>query len=244
MTHLYLIRHGQAISAIENTVGNTELSPLGIKQAERLRDRLAATGEIAADVLIASTMLRAKQTAEILAPALGLPIIFDDEVQEMRDGVPEDLKRISVEEYRERFNSVPFDQKPFIQVLPSSETWVQFMLRAATALNRITHEHEGKTIVIVCHGGIVDCSFITFFGMSSLQFPQAYFDTHTTSIPHWYQSSLEDQPPAWVLACYNDVMHLRAMDTPVKIPWESIARKPALGADQARTPTETEKKTI
>src|SRR5438105_1447310 len=127
MTHLYLIRHGQAVSAVENTVGNTELSPLGIKQAQRLRDRLAATGEIAADVLIASTLLRAKQTAEILAPALGLPIMFDDEVQEWRDGVPADLRKISVEEYKERYNSVPFDQKPFIQVLPSSETWVQFM---------------------------------------------------------------------------------------------------------------------
>ena len=185
MTHLYLIRHGQAISAVENTVGNTELSPLGVRQAEHLRDRLAATGEINADVLIASTFLRAKQTAEILAPALRLPIIFDDEVQEWRDGVPEDVKKISVEEYRERFNSVPFDQKPFMHVLPSSETWVQFMLRVATALNRITHEHEGKTIVIVCHGGVVDCSFITFFGMSTLQFPQAYFATHNTSITHW-----------------------------------------------------------
>lgn len=244
MTHLYLIRHGQAISAVENTVGNTPLSPLGVKQAERLRDRLAATGEIAADVLIGSTLLRAKQTAEILAPALGLPIIFDDEVQEMRDGVPEDLKMISVEEYRERFDSVPFDQRPFIQALPSSETWVQFMLRAATALKRITYEHAGKTIVIVCHGGIVDCSFITFFGMSTLQFPQAYFNTHNTSITHWYKSSLEELPPAWVLERYNDVMHLRDIDSPVRIPWKDIARKPAVGPDEAKAPTEAKKEII
>jgi len=242
MTHLYLIRHGQAISAVENTVGNTELSPLGIKQAKRLRDRLAATGEIAADVLIASTLLRAGQTAEIVAPALGLPIVFDDEVQEWRDGVSENLKKISVEEYKERYNSVPFDQKPFIQALPSAETWVQFMLRAATALNRIIHEHEGKTIVIVCHGGIIDCSFITFFGMSTLQFPQAYFDTHNTSITHWYKSSIEDRPPAWVLERYNDVMHLRDIDAPVRIPWKDIARKPAVGADQAKVPTEAKER--
>ncbi len=218
------------------------MSPLGVKQAERLRDRLAATGEIAADVLIASTLLRAGQTAEIVAPALGLPIVFDDEVQEWRDGVSENLKKISVEEYKERYNSVPFDQKPFIKALPSAETWVQFMLRAATALNRIAHEHEGKTIVIVCHGGIVDCSFITFFGMSTLQFPQAYFDTHNTSITHWYKSSIEDRPPAWVLERYNDVMHLRDIDAPVRIPWKDIARKPAVGADQAKVPTEAKER--
>jgi len=240
MTHLYLIRHGQAISAVENTIGNTGLSPLGIKQAQRLRDRLAATGEIAADVLIASTMLRAKQTAEILAPALGLPIIFDDEVQEWRNGVPKDLEKMNLEEYREKYNAVPFDQKPFFQMVPSAETWVQFMLRAATALNRITHEYAGKTIVIVCHAGIVDCSFITFFGMSTLQFPQARFDTHNTSITHWYKSSSTERPASWVLECYNDVMHLHDIDSPVRIPWKDIARKPAVGADGAKTPTEVE----
>src|SRR3954453_17465338 len=114
MTHLYLIRHGQAISAVENTVGNTRLSPLGIKQAERLRDRLAATGEIAADVLIASTMVRARETAEIIAPALGLPIHFDDEVQEWR--FPED-EALNVDAYIELFKKVPYDQKPFFQLI-------------------------------------------------------------------------------------------------------------------------------
>src|SRR5438270_8356514 len=118
MTHLYLIRHGQALSAVQKTIGNTELSPLGIKQAEHLHDRLAATGEIAADVLIASTMLRAKQTAEIVAPALGLPIIFDDEVQEWRAGEPGDLQKVGVQEFRGRYNAVLFDQRPFFQTVP------------------------------------------------------------------------------------------------------------------------------
>src|ERR1700692_1081238 len=128
MTHLYLIRHGQAISAVENTVGNTRLSPRGVRQAERLRDRLAATGEIAADVLIASTLLRAKETAEIVAPALGRPIIFDDEVQEWRDGEAENF---TVEEYQAQFEAVELEQKPFFQVVPRAESWVQFVLRVS-----------------------------------------------------------------------------------------------------------------
>ncbi len=89
-TNLYLIRHGEAVVNVKPIVGDmrgdTGLTPLGVTQAERLRDRLAATGEISADVLIASTMPRARQTAEIIAPALGLPILWDDDVQEMRSG--------------------------------------------------------------------------------------------------------------------------------------------------------------
>src|SRR3979490_597843 len=103
MTHLYLIRHGQAMSAARNTLGNTGLSPLGRTQAERLRDRLAATGEIAADVLISSTLARARQTAEIIAPALGLPILVDDEGHELGDGASEGMH---VEEYRKKYGEV------------------------------------------------------------------------------------------------------------------------------------------
>ena len=66
---------------VAGPLGDEGLTERGRLQAARLRDRLAATGEIAADVLIASPLARARQTAEIIAPALALPIIFDDDVQ-------------------------------------------------------------------------------------------------------------------------------------------------------------------
>ncbi len=237
MTHLYIIRHGQAISAAQHTVGNTQLSPLGILQAERLRDRLAATGEIAADVLITSTLLRARHTAEIVAPAFGLPVIFDSEIEEWRD--PEEAEGQSEQKYGAAFRDTPPDQKPFFQFTPTSESWSQFMLRACTALNRITQEHEGKTIVLICHGGIVDASFLFFFGLSTLQFPQAFFNTRNTSITHWRKTSYVNAfPPAWVLQKYNDTMHLRDIDTSARIPWEGLRTQPVTGTDKPQTPTE------
>jgi 2,3-bisphosphoglycerate-dependent phosphoglycerate mutase len=237
MTQLYLIRHGQAISAARNMLGNTGLSPLGIIQAERLRDRLAASGEIAADVLIASTMQRAKETAEIIAPALGLPLLFDSEVEEWRDG---EAGNWTTEEFKARFNPVEAVQKPYIQIAPGAESWAQFMLRASTALNRITTEYAGQTIVIVCHGGIIDCSFIAFLGLSILHLPRAFFNTHNTSITHWYRGSFEDLPTSWLLESYNDVMHLRDIGAQASIPWRGLAVKPVIGKEQAHVPTEAE----
>ncbi len=239
MTHLYLIRHGQAISATQNTFGDTGLSALGIRQAERLRDRLAASREIAADVLIASTFLRARETAEIIAPALGLPIVFDDAVQEWRDGITGD-NSISVEEYTAGFYAAPLDQKPFFRPTLNSETWVEFALRASAALNRITQEYAGKTMVIVCHGGIVDCSFIYFLGLSALNFPRILFATHNTSITHWYRGLLGNLPESWILERYNDTMHLRDLNSEARIPWQQIAARPALDGDQAAVPTEAQ----
>ena len=238
MTQLYLIRHGEAISAVEQTIGDTSLTPLGIKQAERLRDRLAATGEISADVLISSTFKRARQTAEIIAPALDLPIVFDDEVQELRDGAAEGMR---FDEYRKKFGRVDFDVNPFKHVAPGGENWGEFMLRVSNALYRITHEYEGKTIVIVCHGGIIDGSFLYFFGINTLQLPRAGFDTHNTSITAWEKMTTPyDKTPRWRLKIYNDTFHLRDLNSPVRIPWKEISAQPATGADQPAVPLETE----
>jgi 2,3-bisphosphoglycerate-dependent phosphoglycerate mutase len=240
MTHLYIIRHGQSISVNREDIGDPGLTALGVKQAERLRDRLAASGEIAADVLISSTMLRAKLTAEIVAPALGLPIIFDDEVQEQRPG---DALNMTEDEFREIFGAVAFEQKPYFRLAPGAETWVEFTLRAGTALQRITREHEGKTIVIICHGGIIDAAFLLFLGLSSLQYPQILFDTHNTSITHWYREANDwveelNLPVSWILDYYNDTMHLRDLDSPVSIPWKQIAAKPVTGIETSMAPTE------
>ncbi len=235
MTQLYLIRHAEAIAAVENTIGDTGLTPLGITQAEHLRDRLAATHEIAADVLIASTFLRAKQTAEIIAPALGLPIIWDDEVQEMRPG---EAANMSVEEAQAKFGRTDFEKTPFQQVAPGGENWGQFLLRVGTALDRITRQHADKTIVIVCHGGIIDSSFLYFFNIGTLQMPPVRFYTHNTSITHWQKKPFYNRSPHWRLVKYNDDMHLRDIDSTIRIPWEQIYARPKTGADQPQTPSE------
>jgi 2,3-bisphosphoglycerate-dependent phosphoglycerate mutase len=237
MTNLYLIRHGEALGAVHDIIGDTALSPLGIIQAERLRDRLAATGEIAADVFISSTLVRARQTAEIIAPALGLPIVFDDEVQELRDGAAEGMH---VEEYRAKFGEVNFRETPFRQVAPGGENWGLFVLRAATALDRIIREYEGKTIVIVCHGGVIGVSFLYFFGIDTLQYPQAGFDTGNTSITHWAKRSFSGRPTRWRMVSYNDDMHLRDIRSTVRIPWRAISATPAEGAEQPVVPLEEE----
>jgi probable phosphoglycerate mutase len=237
MTNLYLIRHGEALGAVHDLIGNTALSSFGILQAERLRDRLAATGEIAADVLISSTLKRARQTAEIIAPALGLPILFDDEVQELRDGAAEGMH---VEEYRATFGEVNFRETPFRQVAPDGENWGQFVLRVTTALDRIIRQHEGKTIVIVCHGGVIGVSFLYFFGIGSLQYPQAGFDTDNTSITHWARRSVSGRSARWRLICYNDDMHLRDIQSTVRIPWKALSATPAEGAEQPVVPLEEE----
>lgn len=211
VTHLYLIRHGESFANVEPIIGGMRgdkgLTPRGVAQAQRLRDRLATTGEIVADVLIASTLPRARQTAEIIAPALGLRVTLDDEVQELRPGEADGL---TIEQLRERYGRADFESIPYRPLAPGGESWASFLVRAATALNRIAEEHAGKSIVIVCHGGVIDGSFQAFAGVNLLV-PRAFdFATENTSITHWQWRAAHGRAPRWRLHAYNDAAHLAA----------------------------------
>jgi probable phosphoglycerate mutase len=216
VTHLYLIRHGEAISNVEPIIGgprgDTGLTPHGMAQAERLRDRLATTREIAADVLIASTLPRARQTAEIIAPALGLSIVWSDEVQELRPG---DADGLSLDEFRERFGEPEFEHDPFRPVAPGGESWAAFMVRVGATLHRIARTHDGQTVVIVCHGGVIEGSFQSFGGMGLALNTRMGFHTSNTSLTHWERRIEGNGSPRWWLHSYNDDAHLRfaAADT-------------------------------
>ena len=211
MTHLYLIRHGDYTTGLEDGAYRDQgLTPLGVVQAERLRNRLGQTGEIQADVLIASTLPRARQTAEILAPVLGVPVTLDAEVEEWRN---EDGS-LSQQAFMERVMATPSEQMPFARWVEGCENWLEFCVRASNALNRIAREYAGQTTVIVCHGGIIEVSLSLFFGLSGAPLQRLNVDTGHTSITHWQQVT---PPPGflseWLLERYNDRNHLVETNT-------------------------------
>jgi probable phosphoglycerate mutase len=222
MTHLYLIRHGEAVANVQPIVagmrGDAGLTERGVAQAERLRDRLAQTGEIKADVLIASTLPRARQTAEIIQPAIGLPIIFDEEVQELRPGEADGLDNTTA---WAKYGVPDFDAEPLRPLAPGGESWGDFTLRVSRALTRITNEHAGKTIVVVCHGGVIDCSFIHFFQMPGLVLPPTDFHTRNTSITHWERVGRRSRS-LWRLNTYNDIAHLQGIGAFESVRWEDV----------------------
>src|SRR4051794_3726582 len=79
---LILVRHGEAFAGFHGPIagptGCTGLTPHGRQQAETLREHLAVSGQVRADVLLVSVLPRAIETASIIAPGLGLEIAGQD----------------------------------------------------------------------------------------------------------------------------------------------------------------------
>lgn len=203
MTHLYLIRHADYVyDLVDGKYPKRDLglSPEGITQAEKLRDRLAQTGEIKPDVFISSTERGAHETAQILAPVLNQPIILDKDVEEWRseDGT------LSSAEFNARWEQVPESQKPYYRWVEGCENRMEFSLRVHLTLNRILAEHDGKTIAVLTHGAFIQISFAYFFGYgeASLQWGAAP-EIRRTSITHWFKPGNR-----WILERSNDCHHL------------------------------------
>ncbi|NWG19979.1 MAG: histidine phosphatase family protein [Chloroflexi bacterium] len=212
-TNLYLIRHGEAYSNVEPVIGGMRgdrgLTERGTAQVRALGRRLS-TGEIAADVLYASTLPRARQTAEAVAEALGLPIQWDDELHELRPG---DADGMHLDEARARFAGMNvFLKEYFTPIAPGGESWASFQFRASAALERLIVRHTGETIVAVCHGGIIEVSFLYLLALGPHVRGRNAFHVQNTAITHWRQIAARDGRQEWQLITHNDCWHLREME--------------------------------
>lgn len=202
ITHLYLIRHAASeYGVVDGKHVELGLSPEGIAQAEKLRDRLARSGEIRPDVVISSPSQRAEEIAALIAPAFSRGFTLDAGVDEWQadDGT------ISEEAFNLMWLRTPDIEKPYLRVSEGCETLNEFTVRVHAALHRILNDHDSKTIVIVTHGGVIHASFAYFFNYGIALPPPTGIDTKRTSITHWFRTS---ERRRWVLERFNDYAHL------------------------------------
>jgi broad specificity phosphatase PhoE len=137
MTTLLLVRHGETDwNADGRLQGQTDrpLSDFGRRQARQLADDLA-NEELAA--VYSSDLSRARETAEIVAERLGLPVVLDPDLREKDWGTWEGL------------TAVERDRVEFVG--ESTEAHQERILRA---LRRIAGRHPGdRSVLVVTHGG-------------------------------------------------------------------------------------------
>jgi probable phosphoglycerate mutase len=150
--HLLLIRHALPVR-IDGGDGpaDPELSATGHEQAAALGEWLA--GE-QIDAIWVSPMRRARQTAAPLAAALGLEPIVDDGLREFD---AEEPHYIPMEELR---SSNDPRWAELVARLGSPEQYA-FRDEASAAVERVVAANPGRTVAVVCHGGVVNAYLST-----------------------------------------------------------------------------------
>lgn len=208
-TRLILIRHGESASNAGGWISGQEtcggLTPLGVRQAEAARDRLAAEPSMRPDRIVVSTMRRAVETARIVAEPTGLvPEQFADLI-ERTSGEAEGL---TIDEYTDRYGQRPWAD--WAEPLSAGgESGLEFSVRVRDALDRVASERPGGTTWVVCHGGVI---MSTSVGRWPGDDPGTRLHLRSVPVASPANSSISewtiDPTGAWTMARYNDHTHL------------------------------------
>ncbi len=116
--------------------------------------------------------------------------------------VGDEIDGLRWEELRERYG--PAVDNGYEPWAPGTESLAEFVARVGRILVRLAREHLGETVVIACHGGVIDASFSVLGGLAVSR--RAQLRTHyteNTSLTEWV-----DDGSGWALARYNDTAHL------------------------------------
>lgn len=188
------------------------LSDVGQAQAAALRDRFASGTEIDVDVVYSSPLPRARETTDIVLPALGsgnLEVHTHDELEEFRLGEADGL---TWEAFRARYGPTNIlDRDPYRPLVPGGDSRAGFRHRVAVALSEISERHHGATIFVGCHGGVVSAAMATAFGLAPNQ--------HLVDLPTVVTSITEleifrggERGRRWTCRRYNDAAHLHGTE--------------------------------
>lgn len=204
---LVLVRHGDAFAGFSGVIGGergcTGLTPLGRLQAEALRDRLATSDRVRADVLVASTLPRAIETAEIIAPGLGIETF--DRARDLCEVHTGEADGLEWAEYGVRYGSFDMEGEPDRLFAPEGESWNSFHDRVGQLLTRIAEEYAGQTVVAVCHAGVIIASMRLLLGMPRVSSSGARLQPSNTGLTEWEHDPSTER---WILHCFNDADHL------------------------------------
>ena len=203
---LVLIRHGDAHAGFSGVIGGrtgcTGLTPLGRRQAEALRDHLAESGRVKADVLLVSVLPRAIETAQIIAPALGLEIARQEcDLCEVHTGTADGL---AWEEYNTRYGSFDMEAEPDRVFAPEGDSWNSFHDRVQGMLERLAADHPDETVVAVCHAGVIIAAMRRILAMPRVG-GSAQLRPSNTGLTEWEHDPAVDR---WTLHSFNETEHL------------------------------------
>ena len=204
MTELIIVRHGKTAWNLEQRIQgstDTELHPLGIRQADALAERLAQEEFHA---VYSSDLKRAYQTAERIVKKTQHRIIPHKGLRERNFGIFEGLTAKEIQtnypDGWQRFKNWDPDY-----AMPRGVSLRAYQKASINNLEAIARKHPEERLVIVTHGG-----FLSGLMRHTLQIPfsiPSRFKGFNTAI-----NTFVFHDGSWTLHTWGDINHLREID--------------------------------
>lgn len=157
-TRLIAVRHGETAWNVEARLQGQLDIPLNPRGADQARRAARVLSDDAIDVVVSSDLARAHATAQAIASFNRCPLLLDPGLRERSFGSFQGLTHQEVAdrwpEQSARWKSRDPDFAP-----GDGESLRTFFARCVEATLRIAEAHAGRTVVLVAHGGVMDCLY-------------------------------------------------------------------------------------
>lgn len=203
-TRFLLVRHGQtAWNKDLHFRGTTDLplSELGFAQAQRIAEWLKNEPIRA---IYSSPLLRAIQTAQPLADALGLPVrihhgLISVDYGEWQGHTPKEVSTLWPDLYRQYLHA------PHEVQFPGGESLPIALERAVAMLNELGEIHAGQTVALFSHEVVCKAVMLHVLGMELSAYWRMPQDNGCINAFYWDSRRK-------TLIYLNDTCHLRGLE--------------------------------
>ncbi|MBW1822765.1 MAG: histidine phosphatase family protein [Deltaproteobacteria bacterium] len=159
MVKFGLIRHAKTRWNIEKKIqgkNNMPLSPEGIQEA-------GLWGEILRkekyNLVLASPMMRAEQTARIISHKINVDIEFDRDLREQDFGAWEGRRIIDIR--KQDPGEIEFQEsKGWKFCPPGGESSIKVLKRVSKAMEKAAKNFDEKYVLVVAHNNVIKTTFI------------------------------------------------------------------------------------
>jgi probable phosphoglycerate mutase len=199
-TRIIAIRHGETAWNVDARLQghlDIELNPTGVWQAGRVAQALA---DEPIDVIYASDLLRAWQTANAIAFATDSPLIAEKGLRERGFGTFEGKTYAEIAETWPDDSALWRKRDPLWSP-PGGESLTSLRERILQTATTLAQQHMGGQIVLVAHGGVMDVLYRLATGQD-LQAPR------TWQLGNAAINRLLWTPEGFTLVGWGDTSHL------------------------------------
>jgi len=179
---LVVVRHGETLdnaSGVWQGHRDSELSPIGLAQAEKAAPTVAAYDP---EVIVTSDLLRAAVTAEQIGRAAGLPVTVDPRLREVDVGEWQGLTSAAVRA-RDPELLARMGAGEDVRRGRTGETVAELASRVRAAVDDIIDGlSPGRVAVVVCHGVAARAGVASLVGLDQMQAQQVLWGLDNC---HW-----------------------------------------------------------
>jgi 2,3-bisphosphoglycerate-dependent phosphoglycerate mutase len=200
--HITFLRHGESVGNAEDRFQGHADFPLtrkGRAQARALAERWQGEG-LRFDRCIASPLLRASQTAEIISKALKIPLELDPDWMEINNGRLSGLTPEQAAQVAPR----PDFMTPYSRYGETGESRWEVYLRAGRAIQHILDRRPGHYLV-AAHGGVLNMALYAILDIPvQANFSGPRFMFHNTTFATF---TYEPERHIWRMMNFDDRRH-------------------------------------